>query len=316
MKWMLGTIVTVFMLATSSEAIDMKNTSEWLQLQDNGDYLFDNGIYLLKFAKRHGYAGVEVRIPAASGKRLDQYWTPQYTFAPMCRFFDNIAFTGADVAEIQGYVTMNNTFVEARSATVDGQPALVQKGYLQVRKDASRGQVAFEKTLVFHRDHYDATLSVQVPDGARYRYADIWWDINDDWSNRYENSAGDWIRLRDRRADSPAPLGPESFRSCAELDRGYGVWMAVSGPREEILVTTNDNAFKSLPDSGVGFYDGEDEPDQEPDKYESHSCMSLDFIGGRTVPQLFQPTQITVTYSVFFIVRSTYEDLYEPYEPH
>jgi hypothetical protein len=92
--------------------------------------------------------------------------------------------------------------------------------------------------------------------------------------------------------------------------------MAVSGPREEILVTTNDSTFKSLPDAGVGFYDGEDEPDQEPDKYESHSCMALDFIGGHTVPQPFQPTQITIAYSVFFIARSTYKDLYEPYEPH
>ena len=312
---LLLTMAALLISPAYGEGVKMKDVSQWLQRQATGDFLFDNGFYLLKFARRHGYAGVEVRIPAATGRRLDQYWTPEYTFAPMCRFFDNIAFTGKDVAEIQGYVTMDNTFVEAHATTVDGQPALTQKGYLQNRGDKSQGKVSFEKTLVFYQDHYDATLSVQVPEGARYRYADIWWDINDDWSNRYANSAGDWLRLRNRRADSPSPLGPEAFRSCAELDRGYGIWFAVSGPREEILITTNDEAFKSLPDAGIGFYDGEDEPDQAPDKYESHSCMSLDFIGGRTVPQPFEPTSLTITYSVFFIARSTYDKLYGDYQP-
>ncbi len=310
-------MMALFLISpTNAEEAKMKHSSQWLQRQDNGDFLFDNGFYLLKFAKRHGYAGVEVRILAATGKRLDQYWSPEFTFAPMCRFFDNIAFTGAEVAEIQGYLTMDNTFVEAHATTVDGRPALIQTGHLQSRGDKSQGQVSFEKALVFYADHYDATLSVQVPEGAKYRYADIWWDVNDDWSNRYENSAGDWLHLRNRRADSPSPLGPEAFRSCAELDRGYGIWLAVAGPREKILITINDETFKSLPDSGIGFYDGEDEPDQAPDKYESHSCMSLDFIGGRTVPQPFKPTSVTITYSVFFIARSTYDKLYGDYQPH
>jgi len=311
---LLVTFVAFLISPTYPEEAKMKDTSQWLQRQDSGDFLFDNGFYLLKFAKQHGYAGVEVRILAASGRRLDQYWTPEYTFAPMCRFFDNIAFTGAGVAEIQGYVTMDNTFVQAEAKTIHGQPALVQKGYLQSRSDKSQGQISFEKTLVFYEDHYDATLAVQTPEGARYRYADVWWDVNDDWSLRYENSAGDWILLRNRRADSPAPLGPEAFRSCAELDRGYGIWIAVSGPREEILITTNDATFQSLSHSGVSFFDGDDETKPE-DKYSSHSCMALCLSAGSTVPRPFEPSAVTITYSVYFVARSTYDDLYEPYEP-
>ncbi len=315
MKCLLAAVlISLLIAAADGSPGEVKQKSRWLQLQDDGDWVLDTGFYLLRFAKQHGYAGVEVRILAGSGKRLDQYWTPEYTFAPMCRFFDNIAFTGADVAEIQGYVTMHNTFVQAEAKTLHGQPALVQKGYLQSRRDQSQGRISFEKTLVFYADHYDATLAVQAPEGAAYRYADVWWDVNDDWSHRYHNSAGDWIRLRNRRADAPAPLGPECFRSCAELDRGYGIWIAVSGPREEILVTTNDATLKSLPHSGMSFFDGDEETKPE-DRYSSHSCMALCLSAGSTEPRPFEPRAVTITYSVHFIARSTYDDLYEPYEP-
>ena len=278
----------------------------------NGDWLFDSGHYRLRFAKAHGYAGCEVRILVATGRRLDQFWSPDLTFDPMCRFFDNVAFTGEGVAEIQGYITMQNTFVRAERAEADGCPALVVKGHLQSRQDKSRGKVYFEKTLVFHRDHYGATLAVEVPAGSAYRYADVWWDVNDDWSDRYENSHGDWVPLRDRRADAPAPTGMETLRSVKELARGYGVWMAVAGPDEKILVSTADPAFMSLPHAGVSFYDGMDEPDQEPDKLKSHSCMALCLSSGTVEPRPFEPAAVTVHYRVHFIARSTYQGLYEP----
>lgn len=287
---------------------------DWVRKADNGDCVIDTGFYRLRLAREHGYAGVEVRITAATGQRLDQFWTPEYTFAPMCRFFDNIAFTGADVAEIQGYVTMRNTFVTAEPGTVEGQPALVLTGYLQRRSDHQKGAIEFSKTMVFFRDHYDVDLSVTAPEGAQYRYADVWWDINDDWSHKYENSAGDWIMLRDKRADCPCPLGPEAYRSPAQLERGYGIWMAVSGPREAILITSDDAAWKSLPNAGMSFFDGDDEKGPE-DEHSSHSCMALDLIGGHTKPVPFEPSSATVRYSVFFIARSTYSELFEPYTP-
>lgn len=278
----------------------------------NGDWLFDNGHYRLRFAKAYGYAGCEVQILAATGRRLDQFWSPDLTFDPMCRFFDNVAFTGEGMAEIQGYITMQNTFVRAERAAVDGHPALTVKGHLQSRQDQNCGKVYFEKTLVFHGDHYDATLVVKAPAGSAYRYADVWWDVNDDWSDRYENSHGDWIPLRDRRPDAPAPTGMETFRSVKELDRGYGVWMSVAGPHEKILVSTADPAFGSLPHAGASFYDGMDEPDREPDKLKSHSCMALCLSSGTVKPRPFEPAAITVRYSVHFVARSTYERLYEP----
>jgi len=277
----------------------------------NGDWVFENSRYRLRFAREHGYAACEVRILAATGTRLDQFWSRDLEFDPMCRFFDNIAFTGPDIVEIQGYVTMENAFVEAEATTVDGRPALIQKGRLQSRRDQSRGQVRFTKTLVFHHGHYEATLAVGAPAGSLFTYASVWWDLNDDWSNRYANSRGDWIELRDRRTDAPAPTGMETFRSLAELDCGYGVWMAVSGPREEILVAVSDPAFRALPHAGMSFYDGMDEPDKAPDKLKSHSCMALCLSSGTLEPRPFDPAEATVRYAVHFVARGTYEELYE-----
>lgn len=302
-------------LLMGTMGVSQAEPGDWVQKADNGDYVIDTGFYRLRLAREHGYAGVEVRITAATGRRLDQFWTPEYAFAPMCRFFDNIAFTGADVAEIQGYVTMKNTFVTAEARTVEGHPALVLTGHLQRRSDHQKGAIEFSKTMVFFRDHYDVDLSVTAPEGAQYRYADVWWDINDDWSHKYENSAGDWIMLRDKRADCPCPMGPEAYRSPEQLDRGYGIWMAVSGPRESILVTSNDAEWKSLPNAGMSFFDGDEEKGPE-DEHSSHSCMALDFIGGHTKPVAFEPSTATVRYSVYFIARSSYSELFEPYTPN
>lgn len=301
-------------LLVGSVAGAQADMGDWVEQAGNGDYVIDTGFYRLRLAREHGYAGVEVRITAATGRRLDQFWTPEYTFSPMCRFLDNIAFTGADVAEIQGYVTMQNTFVTAEPGTVEGQPALVLTGHLQRRSDHQKGAIEFSKTMVFFRDHYDVDLSVTAPEGAQYRYADVWWDINDDWSHKYENSAGDWIMLRDKRADCPCPLGPEAYRSPAQLDRGYGIWMAVSGPRESILITSNDAEWMARPFTGMSFFDGDEEKGPE-DEHSSHSCMALDFIGGHTQPVPFEPLTATVRYSVHFIARSTYSELFEPYTP-
>ena len=289
----------------------LRPVAEWLRRADNGDWLFANGHYLLRFTRERGYAVTDVRITAATGRRLDQFWTPDLTFDPMCRCFDNLAFTGPDVAEIQGYVTMHNTFVKAEMRTLCGRPGLVQEGYLQRREDRAKGGVRFAKRLVFQADHYEVTLTVTTPEGSAFRYADIWWDVNDDWSDRYENSLGDWILLRDRTTDAPAPNGPETFRSMRELDRGYGVWMAVSGPDEKILVSTDDPAFKALPHAGLSFYDGMDEPDQAPEKYKSHSCMALCLSSGATAARPFEPTAVTVRYRVHFLARTSYEALYE-----
>jgi len=293
---------------------DTSADQKGLNLQDNGDWLFANDRYLVRFAKKHGYAGVDVRVLAGSGRRLDQYWYPEYAFGPMCRFFDNIAFTAVSSAEIQGLLTMENTFVQAEAITVDGKPALVQKGYLQNRKDKSQGQVYFEKTLVFHDDHYGVTLAVRVPEGAAYRYANVWWDINDDWSDRYENSAGDRINLRADVGDAPKAVN--CHRSFAQLDRGYGAWIKVGGKQEEILVSSQDATLKSLPHAGMGIFDGGVERLLRPG-YESssHSCMSLHFIGGCKTPQLLEPTALKITYSVYFLATSTYEKLYGSFEP-
>jgi hypothetical protein len=312
MGYVLATVLGIVLLAGTCAGSDAAEDG-WVSELPNGDYVIDTGFYRLKLARKHGYAGVEVRIHAATGWRLDQYWTPEYMFAPMCRFFDNIAFTGSEVAEIQGYVTMKNTFVEAEQKVIEGHPALVLTGNLQRRSDEEKGAIKFVKTMVFLEDHYDAVLSVTVPEGAAYRYADVWWDVNDDWSHKYENSAGDWIHLRDKRADCPCPLGPEAFRTCEELNRGYGMWMAVSGPRESILITSDCEEWQSLPNAGMSFFDGDEEKGPE-DEHSSHSCMSLDLIGGHTKPVVFEPRAATVSYSVYFIARSTYSELFEPYE--
>lgn len=285
----------------------MKPKEQWLEQTDNGDFICDTGHYMVRFAKKHGFAGIEVRIHTGTGDRLDQYWPPERTYHPMCRFFDNIAFTGADVAEIQGYLTMENSFVEAVARTVDGQPALVQSGHLQRRSDEGIGGVEFEKTIVFHEDHYDVLLNTVAPEGSEFRYANVWFDINDDWSNRFENSCGDILRLREGLADCTPAV--ESYRSFAELDRGYGIWMAVSGASEEILVSTHDRILRSMPYGGFTFFDGPDEEKPE-DEHSSHSCMAIGLIAGRHEPVPMQPRSASVTYSVFFNARSSFDELY------
>ncbi len=315
MKHMLTVVLLgLSCLAARATPYAAPNTQTGLQLQDNGDWLFANDQYLIRFAKKCGYAGVDVRVLAGSGRRLDQYWVPEYAFGPMCRFFDNIAFTAADSAEIQGLLTMENTFVAAEATTIDGKPALVQKGYLQNRRDQSQGQVYFEKTLLFDNDHYDVTLAVRVPEGAAYRYANVWWDINDDWSDRYENSAGDRINLRVDVGDAPQAV--KCHRSFAQLDRGYGAWIKVGGEQEEIVVCSQDATLKALPYAGLGIFDGGVERlPRLGYENSSHSCMSLHLIGGRQTPAVLEPAALTITYSVYFLATSTYEELYGSLEP-
>jgi len=294
--------------AASGKSVEIKPPKEWLTQAPNGDWVVDNGHYLLKFAKQHGYAGVEVRIFAGSGDRLDQYWTPELTFHAMCRFFDNVSFMDAEGGEIQGYLTMENTFVEAEAETIDGQPALVQKGHLQRRKDHAKGQVYFEKTMIFYEDHYEVELSVGAPEGSKYRYADVWFDINDDWCHRYTNSAGDILRLRPSRGD--AQNAAATWRSIEQLDRGYGVWMSVSGPREEILIALTDpEVLRPLPYAGITFFDGHDEVGDQPPN-SSHECMSITIVGGIREPVAFEPNRVIFHYRVFLQARSDFERLY------
>ncbi len=309
MKLLLIFMLTGLVCAAAQAGSDeLKPLKDWLKRADNGDWLLDNGHYMLRFGKQYGYAGIELRILAGSGRRLDQFWTPEYTFHPMCRFFDNISFMDAAGGEIQGYLTMNNTFVEATATTVDGQPALVQTGHLQRRGDNSQGNVFFQKTMTFFQHHYEVELSVKAPPGSEYRYADVWFDINDDWCHRYANSAGDILRLRKSRADCANAAG--SWRSVAQLDRGYGVWVSVSGPREEILVAlTSPEILKPLPHAGFTFFDGHDEGGTEPPN-SSHECIGLSLVGGVSQPVPLEPNEITYTYSVNLLARSSYEALY------
>jgi len=301
-------IVGCLCAAAAGKSVDIKPPREWLSQAANGDWVVDNGHYLLKFAKQHGYAGVEVRILAGTGERLDQYWTPELTFHPMCRFFDNISFMDAEGGEIQGYLTMENSFIKAEAKTRDGRPALVQKGYLQRRQDHSQGRIYFEKTMVFYEDHYEVELALQAPAGSQYRYADVWFDINDDWCHRYTNSAGDILRLRPSRADAQSAY--LTWRSIDQLDRGYGVWMSVSGPREEILIAfTDPEVLRPLPHAGITFFDGHDEGGDEPPN-SSHECMSLSLVGGISEVVDFEPHQLTFHYRVFLQARSDFEGLY------
>jgi len=294
--------------AATARSQEVKPTDQWLTKAPNGDWVVDNGRYLIKFAKEHGFAGVEVRILAGTGKRLDQYWTKELTFHAMCRFFDNIAFTGVQAAEIQGYLTMDNSFVEAVAKTIDGRPALIQKGYLQVRTSGEKGQVYFEKTMVFHDDYYDVKLLTRAPQGNQYRYANVWFDINDDWCGRYTNSAGDIIRLRRSRAD--AQDAAATFRSIDQLDRGYGVWMSTAGASEEILIAfTDPDVLRPLPYAGISFFDGHDEGGTEPPN-SSHECMAIAVIGGLTSDVPFEPNEITFGYRVFLMARSDFATLY------
>ncbi len=226
----------------------------------------------------------------------------------MCRFFDNVSFMDAEGGEIQGYLTMENTFVEAEAETIDGQPALVQKGHLQRRKDHAKGQVYFEKTMIFYEDHYEVELSVGAPEGSKYRYADVWFDINDDWCHRYTNSAGDILRLRPSRGD--AQNAAATWRSIEQLDRGYGVWMSVSGPREEILIALTDpEVLRPLPYAGITFFDGHDEVGDQPPN-SSHECMSITIVGGIREPVAFEPNRVIFHYRVFLQARSDFERLY------
>ncbi|MFO7947236.1 MAG: hypothetical protein R6V19_10500 [Armatimonadota bacterium] len=301
----IGMLLATFV--TFGRASEMTPVEEWLYQNDDGDYICDTGHYMVRFAKQHGYAGVEVRIHAGTGERLDQYWPPERTHSPMCRFFDNVSFMNPEGGEIQGYLTMNNTFVEANTRTVDGQPALVQRGHLQRRKDEERGAIQFEKTIVFHERSYNVLLNCVAPEGAEYRYANVWFDINDDWSNRFENSRGDLMHLREGKADCTPAVN--SRRSFAELDRGYGVWMSVSGASEEILISTHDRLLRSMPHGGFTFFNGPDEEGPE-DKYKCHSCMAIGLIAGQHEPVVMEPRSASVTYSVFFNARSDYENLY------
>ena len=309
MKPMLVIMLTALICAAvQAGKAELKPVKDWLTRADNGDWVVDNGHYMLRFGKQYGYAGVEVRILAGSGERLDQFWTPEYPFHPMCRFFDNVSFMDAGGGEIQGYLTMKNTFIEATATTVDGQPALVQKGHLQRRGDHSQGGVFFHKTMTFFEDHYEVELSVKAPRGSEFRYADVWFDINDDWCNRYANSGGDILRLRKSRADCANAAG--SWRSVEQLDRGYGVWVSVSGPREEILVAlTSPEVLKPLPHAGFTFFDGHDEGGDQPPN-SSHECIGLSLAGGLSQPVPFEPNDITCTYCVYLLARSSYEALY------
>lgn len=311
MKMILVSTAVALVGATAmAQAGTAKPLAEWVTKADNGDYVVDNGNYLLRFAKYHGYAGVELRILSGSGKRLDQFWTADLTFHPMCRFFENIAFTGSDVAEIQGFVTMNNTFVEAKAATVDGRPALQMNGSLQVRTSGEQGQVQFEKTMVFHDNYYDVEILTRAPEGSKYRYADVWFDLNDDWCDRYTNSAGDILRLRPGRSDAAAAVN--AFRSIAELNRGYGVWMSLSGVRNEILIALPEpQDLAAMPLAGISFFDGHDEPpygDEPPNS--SHECMAITMIGGQSEPQPFEPNEVSFRYRVFLMSRGSFESLY------
>lgn len=87
--------------------------------------------------------------------------------------------------------------------------------------------------------------------------------------HRLENSHGDCTNQREGIADAPNVY--QTPRSIEELKRACGIWVAVSGPREEILITTSGDGLRRLPDSGFTFFDGPDEIDEEGDRYKSHS---------------------------------------------
>ncbi len=311
MNTLLVSTAIVLVGATAMVGADTaRPLAKWVTKADNGDYVVDNGNYLLRFAKYHGYAGVELRILSGSGKRLDQFWTADLTFHPMCRFFENLSFAGATASEIQGFVTMNNTYVEAQATTVDGRPALQMQGSLQVRTSGEPGQVYFEKTMVFYDNYYEVEVLTRAPEGSRFRYADVWFDLNDDWCDRYTNSAGDILRLRPGRSD--AAMAVNAFRSIGELNRGYGVWMSVSGVRDEILIALPEpEALAAYPYAGISFFDGHDEPpygDEPPNS--SHECMGISVIGGQSEAQLFDPSVVSFKYRVFLMSRGTFESLY------
>jgi len=307
----IASLAAVIVTADDQASLGPQDTSQWLQRDDNGDWLFDNGHYLLRFARRHGYSGVEVRNLQGSGQRLDQYWSPELTFSPMCRFFDNVSFMDTQGGEIQGYLTHYNSFVTATATETDGWPTLVLKGSLQRRNDGAQGCVEFEKTLIFRESHYDATLSVRTPAASDFWYAHVWFDVNDEWCTRYANSAGDVMALRRGLAD--AEEAQLTLRSIRELDRGYGVWLSVSGPREEILIALPQPAeLGALPYAGVTIFDGPDEADPQHDSHQSHECMALAMIGaGLPQPAPLEPNEVTLHYSVHFVATRDFHTLYD-----
>jgi len=304
MYWAIAGIVGGWLLSAVASTRETTGASGPLRQDSEGDWVFDNGHYALRFARRHGYAGVEVRIGAGSGERLDQYWTPELTFAPMCRMFDNVSLMDAAGGEIQGYLTMTNSLVTARATEAGGRPTLSLTGRLQRRSDGSAGGVQFDKTIEFHPGHYSATLTVCAPGGSEYRYADVWFDINDDWCNLYTNSAGDRLRLRPGIADSES--AELSYRSMAQLDQGQGVWMSVAGPREEIRVhIATPDALAQFAHSGITFFDGPTEENPEADRHESHECMAISIIAGVPSPVVMEPDSVTFTYEVHFVPKTS-----------
>jgi len=288
----------------------LQSRSQWLQRAGNGDWVFDNGHYLMRFARRYGYSAIEVRNLQGSGERLDQFWSTELTFSPMCRFFDNVSFMDTQGGEIQGYLTHYNSFVQADATETDGLPTLVLKGRLQRRNDGARGCVQFEKTLVFRESHYDATLSVRAPSDHGFWYAHVWFDVNDEWCNRYANSAGDVMALRPGVAD--AEESQLTLRSIDQLDRGYGVWLSVGGAREEILIALpQPDELRRLPHAGVTIFDGPDEADPGHDSHQSHECMALAMIGaGLPQPAPLEPNELTLHYGVHFLATRGFPTLY------
>jgi len=66
-------LLLIFMLtglicaAAQAGSDELKPLKDWLKRADNGDWLLDNGHYMLRFGKQYGYAGIELRILAGSG---------------------------------------------------------------------------------------------------------------------------------------------------------------------------------------------------------------------------------------------------------
>jgi len=236
-----------------------------------------------------GFAVREVELEGVG--RLDRFDRPGEGPHPTCMYFDNCTIN--DDFQL-GHYGKSNLDVTAR---IEGANVRLEGRLIPIAEN-TKGQVRAVKTMCFHEDVYEVSLSLNFEGTGRISYAGAWWDVNDKWLRAMRSSSGVFMPLRVGVGDCFGKNLSKSWRSMPAMDRGAGVWMEMLGERASVMVVMGSVPPVALSAGGMKYWDGPDDADAG--EGVSHGCINLDWINSELSGVEPLPIdQLDVSYQVF-----------------